>query len=183
MCLRMRKCCFCLDTRNGTILTAVACIAASLFTFAFIILGLVYWDQFSLRVHKAYQEIGLAEDTIDTCIKILWWGNIFTLLTIILYIILSIMLIIGASREEFKHMIPWISASFLLLPFVTFSFLLQLIFGIIGGGVSAVLVPAIVVLIWCVFWWYGFFCVVSHYRMLKGDIHRPVATLFRRDDY
>ena len=68
-------------------------------------------------------------------------------------------------QEEFKHMIPWISATFLLLPFISVCFVLQFIFGLIGGGVWAVIAPAVAVLIWCCFWWYGFFCAVSHYRV------------------
>jgi len=186
MCLRMSRCCLCLDTKKGTVLTAVACIAAAVFTFIFIVLGLVYWDLLEQRIHRSYEKIGLDPELIETCIAILYYCNIFTLIVIALYVFLSVLLIVGAQREEFKHMIPWISATFLLLPFVTFSFIIQLIMGLVGGE-WPVIIPAIVVLVWCCFWWYGFFCAVSHYRMLKGDIHRPVATIFKRrreeDDY
>jgi len=179
--LRMRSCCLCLDTGKGTILTAVACIAASVVTFVLILLGLIYWDTFSEEVRKAYNETGVfSDDEVGTILSVVWWGNIFSLIVAIIYIILCCFLILGVARETYKHMIPWISASSMLIPFFLISFIIQLIFGLVRGPVLPVLVPAILVIVWCIFWGYGFFCAVSHYRMLKGDIHRPVATIFKR---
>jgi len=180
-CLRMHTCCCCLDTGKGTILISIASIAATILTFGFLLFGLICWDRFSLAVIDSYHRIGIVDDdTIEFILRIVWWGNIFTLILCVIYVILCILMIVGVNREQFKHMIPWISFTSMVLPFFTTCFIIQLIFGIIGGPELAVLVPAIIVLVWCGFWAYGFFCAVPHYRMLKGDIHRPVATIFKR---
>ncbi|CAG7732031.1 unnamed protein product [Allacma fusca] len=179
-CLRMHTCCFCLNTARGSIAAAISSIAAGLTTFIFIILGLVYWDEFSEAVRKSYHEkINFSKDSVDFILKVIWWGNIFTLIVILLYVFLCILMIIGVKTEQYKHMIPWITSTCLIIPFFSISFIIQLIFGIVGIS-WAVIVPALVVLLWCAFWLYGLFCAISHYRVLKGDIHRPVSTLWKR---
>jgi len=178
----MRTCCGCLDTAKGTVLTAVACIAACATTFAFIVTGLFYWESVSYMLHEHYNSTGIPEDIADVSVLILWWGNIFTLIFMIIYVILCVLMVMGVKKEQYKHMIPWISLTTMLIPFVIISFIIQLVFGIIGGSRMGILIPVFLVLIWCIIWTYGYFCSVSHYRMLKGDIHRPVTTLFKRDN-
>lgn len=102
---------------------------------------------------------------ISVLFIVLWWGNIFTIIFMVIYCILCGLMVMGVKKEQYKHMIPWISVSTMLIPFVFISFLFQLIMGIIAGGQGGILIPAILILVWCVIWAYGFCCAVSHYRV------------------
>lgn len=96
---------------------------------------------------------------------VLWWGNFFTFIFTVIYLIFCVLTIIGVQKRQHNYIIPWISVTTMVIPFVLMSFLFQLLIGVISSEKGGIPIPTIVVLILCCTWAYGFCCVVSHYRV------------------
>lgn len=113
---------------------------------------------------------------------VLWWINIFTFVFIAIYFVLCTLMIIGVRKRQHNCIIPWISATAMAIPFILMSFLFEILMGVISSDKGGILIPAIIVLILCCTWAYGFCCVVSHYRVRKIILSFPKSIKIIEDN-